>query len=67
MVPNEALHILNLQREDNLFIKDNMSGPKVSFVWKFNYRERVQLLYYTLYCTLYNYLLVYILRISCVC
>ena len=37
MVPNEELHVhiltihLNRQREDNLFIKDKMLGPKVSF------------------------------------
>ena len=34
MVPNEELNILtinlNLQRENNLYIKDKMPGPKVS-------------------------------------
>ncbi len=30
------IYILNFQREDNLFIKDNMPGPKVSFIWRFH-------------------------------
>ncbi len=29
-------YILNHQREDNLYIKDKMPGPKVSIIWRFH-------------------------------
>ncbi len=35
-------HILNLQREDNLYIMDMMPGPKVSFI---NYGGSTVVLY----------------------
>ena len=40
-------HILNLQREDNLYIMDMMPGPKVSFI---NYGGSTVVLYTSMHC-----------------
>ncbi len=39
-------YILDLQREDILFIKDKMPGPKVSFIWRFHYTMYILYNYY---------------------
>ncbi len=38
MTPNEEFHIFTIlfEREDNLYVKDKMSGPKVSFICRFH-------------------------------